>query len=270
MTTAELNSVQMAKVARLENDSMIGKFIEARQGIIIFLLILLLLAQGIFSMRLKSGTYDEPNHIVRGYVPWKTGDFRFNIAHPPLINLLCGLPLLFLPGLEPDTNHPYWAREELFKFAHYFVYYNRRPAEEILFWGRIPVLLLSALLGLFVFKWAKELYGVKAGLFALFLYSFSPNILAHSRLATTDLGVTVFLFLATYQFWKFLHYRGARNLILAGLTLGLALGSKFSALSIFPIYFLLVLLYFLSHRQAKSAMRLFASVFLITSYTPFL
>ena len=53
------------------------------------------------------------------------------------------------------------------------------------------VVLLALLLGLYVWKWARDLYGQGAGLLALFFFAASPTLIAHSRLVTTDLGLAV-------------------------------------------------------------------------------
>jgi hypothetical protein len=71
---------------------------------------------------------------------------------------------------------------------------------------------------------------------ALFLAVLSPNVLAHARLATTDLGLAFFFFLATYRLWRYLEARTWANLAWAGVALGLSQGTKFSALLIAPVW----------------------------------
>jgi len=183
---------------------------------------------------MKTVTYDEPNHLVAGYSYLKMGDFSLNWPNPPLISVISATPLLFLnlkiQMYDPDQSGRL--------FAHDFLYVLNDNADQIVFWARIPIIFLSLLLGFFVFKWVSELYGIESGLFALLLYAFSPNILAHSRLATTDLGMACFVFLACYRLWKFGSRPSVGNLLLAGFTLGLALISKFSAVFLLPVYLL--------------------------------
>ena len=62
----------------------------------------------------------------------------------------------------------------------------------MLFWGRLPVVALSALLGLYVFLWGRALHGDAGGLTALGLFAFSSNLLAHSHLVTMDMALTCF------------------------------------------------------------------------------
>ena len=202
--------------------------------LIVVLLLLAVLLQCILSMRMKSATYDEPNHLIAGYYYLKMGDLSLNWPNPPLINVISAIPLLFLDL----KTQPYDPHQSDHLFVHDFLYVINNNADQIVFWARIPTILLSLLLGFFAFKWATELYGIESGLFSLLLYAFSPNILAHSRLATIDLGVTCFTFIACYRLWKFGSRPSAGNLLLAGLTLGLALISKFSAVFLLPVYLL--------------------------------
>jgi len=158
------------------------------------------------SARLKSPTMDEQNHIARGYAYLRTGDLRLNLPHPPLINSLSAAPLLLLPDLKLPTDSPAWERAHTIAFATQFLWHTNHNADQILRVARLPIMLLAILLGCFVFRWARELHGPLAGLLALGLYVFDPNILAHARLTTTDLGVTCFLFMAVYCFWRWLNH----------------------------------------------------------------
>jgi len=67
-----------------------------------------------------------------------------------------------------------------------------------LFRARMVTALFSLLLGLLTWHWARTLYGPAGGLLALGVYVVCPSMIAHSRLATTDLyaalGVTVTAF----------------------------------------------------------------------------
>ena len=56
--------------------------------------------------------------------------------------------------------------------------------------ARLMMPLFSIVGGLTVFAWSRRLYGVWGGLLSLTLWVCCPNILAHARLITTDLGAT--------------------------------------------------------------------------------
>ena len=212
----------------------------------------LMFALMVSSARLKSPTMDEQNHIARGYAYLRTGDLRLNLDHPPLVNSLSAAPLLLLPDLRLPTDSPAWEQAHTIAFATQFLWHGDRDADLILLLARLPIILLTILLGCFVFRWARELHGPLAGLLALGFYVFDPNILAHGRLTTTDLGVTCFMFMAVYCFWRWLKHPTPPRLVAAGLTLGLALVSKYSALLLIPILALIGLVHILITRRGEA------------------
>jgi hypothetical protein len=216
------------------NASRLRQQLVSHYKFIVGLLLLAIVVQCVLSIRVKTVTFDEPVYIVAGYSYLKTGDFSLSWQHPPLINVISATPLVFL-DLKIQRYDPHQSGRS---FVHDFLYVTNNHADQIVFWARLPIVFLSLLLGFTVFRWARELYGIEAGLLSLLLYTFSPNILAHSRLATIDLGSACFIFLACYRLWKFGSSPSVKNLFLAGLTLGLALLSKFTAFSILPIYLL--------------------------------
>jgi hypothetical protein len=211
------------------NAGWVRQQVTSHHKLIVGLLLLAIFLQSVLSMRLKTATFDEPTDLLTGYVYLKTGDYSWNREQPPL-KVVFAIPLLFLQPKIPSQFR------EKYSFIHEFLFEVNDNADQIVFWARIPTVLLSLLLGFFVFRWSSELYGVESGLFSLLLYVFSPNILAHSRLATNDLMLACFMFLALCHLWKFGSHPSGRNLLLAGLTLGLALISKFTAVFLLPIY----------------------------------
>src|SRR6185295_18699744 len=94
---------------------------------------------------------------------------------------------------------------------------------------------LGAVLAGLVFLWARTLAGVPAAAAALFLCVLNPDVLAHSRLTTTDLPVTVFFFATVAAFERLTAKVTWPRLALTGLCLGCALASKYSAVALFPV-----------------------------------
>ncbi|MDY6989593.1 MAG: glycosyltransferase family 39 protein [Thermodesulfobacteriota bacterium] len=189
-------------------------------------------------MTQKSVTVDEIMYIAAGYYHLKTADFHLNMTNPPLMKMLSALPLLTLnlkmPSVQGDPQN--WDLIDQWTYARSFLYNNIADADKILFLARLPIVALSIILGGFVFLWTKGLYGDKAALFALFLFSLSPNILAHSRLATHDLGLTAFMFISSYYFWKYLSSPTTASILLCGLFFGCALLTKTTSLFLLPIF----------------------------------
>ena len=116
---------------------------------------------GLSSALQKSATRDEGVHLARGVAILKTGDFRLSIHHPPLMNMLSALPVLLSgrPVVFPDQD-PSWLAADKDQFAEALAEANRQNLLRFLQLGRLPSLLLSALLGFWVFRFSRELFGV--------------------------------------------------------------------------------------------------------------
>jgi hypothetical protein len=206
------------------------------RGLQVFLL-LCLFAQLLFSAVLKSPTIDEPNHLTRGYAYLKTGDLRLSRdeGHPPLFNLLCAVPLLLLKDLSLPLHSPYWEIGFRNAFVTEFIFGGATSVSRVFFLGRLPVMLSTICLATLVARWARDMYGTWGGTIALGLCVFDPNLIAHGRLVTTDMGFTLFLLLAVYLFWRFTRSPSLLLLISSGIAAGLAQSVKFSAILVLPI-----------------------------------
>src|SRR5262245_1228027 len=187
-----------------------------------------LLVQGLIFIGESSQTSDEAAHLAAGYSYLKTADFRLNPEHPPLIKELAALPLLMLHLDFPWG--PLWEEAEEWNIGRLFVHENRIPNDTILFLARLPILLLSLLLGWCLFAWGRRLVGPAGALLALALYVLDPNVVAHSGLVTTDLGITLFIFLSVVAFWRWIESPSPRALVLFGLATGGAFAAKYTAL----------------------------------------
>ena len=194
----------------------------------------------ITSIKIKSPTRDEPAHLARGIAVLNSGDFRLSVAHPPLGNMLSALPTLFLRNLDVPFNHSSWFREDKNAFWIELFKRNLDRAERLLFISRLVTIALAVLLGFLVYTFAKELFGNLAGFLALVLFTFSPNIIAHSRLATTDLMATLGVFSAVYALYFFVCNPSRKTLLLSGVLLGIANLLKFSGVLLYPIYIILL------------------------------
>lgn len=227
--------------------------IKKHAGLILFIILGISFILSVGAMKDDTATFDERAHIPAAYSYVRYGDMRLNPEHPPLLKDLAGLPLLFIQPTFPLTSE-LWTdgitREWQFGTAMWstwhigteFLYKSGNDAELLIFLLRLPMVLLSLLLGFFVYRFTKEIAGTVAGLFAAFLFAFDPNVLAHNHYVTTDLGIAAFIFIATYYFVHFLKHPSPKHIALAGITLGLAQLAKFSAILLIPLFGLLVII----------------------------
>jgi len=194
----------------------------------------------------NSVTFDEGQHIARGYVYAKTGDLRFEqiptAQHPPLMEVLAAAPLLFVPDLPEVSTLRGWAERDNVLFAKQLVWKSPQ-IEKLTFAARVPMMWVTLLLAAIAFRWARDLLrvGPMAGLLALGLCAFDPNLIANGMLATSDLGAAAFGCIALYALWKCLLRPSTGRLIVAGLTLGVALLTKTTMLVLLPVSALLIL-----------------------------
>ncbi len=209
---------------------------------VILLLIMLLLA---FTSALgDSATMDELAHIPAGYSYLSQKDFRINPEHPPLIKDLSAIPLLFL-NLNFPRNHPSWQKEVngQWWFGSQFLYHSGNNPDKIIFWARIPMLLLLIFLGWFLFFWTKQLAGNKTALLVLTLFCFSPTFLAHGRLVTTDVAAALGVVISSYFWLEFLKNPSRRNIIFAGIIFGISMLFKFSLALLIPFFAVITVAY---------------------------
>jgi len=243
------------------------EFIKKRATLIVIAILSFHFILSLIVSSQESMTYDEKAHIPAAYSYVRYGDMRLNPEHPPLLKDLSGLFLLPL-GLEFPLESKEWLEgyNEQWAVGDMFINCNRpelacNDADTILFFSRLPITILAVVLGLFLFFWTKELGGTLAGVFAVTLYAFDPNIIAHNHYVTTDIGSAAFIFFAFYFFVRFLKSPSGKNILLAGLFLGFAQLVKFSAVLLFPVFGLFVILYALARTRRTEGSALLSSLF---------
>jgi hypothetical protein len=203
------------------------------------ILVAVFLLQSFSASLKKSPVFDEPPHIASGLSYLDTHVFHANLQHPPLLKEMSAV-FLSMAGIHwpkspmADAVIRGGRAGEGMEWPVGVNIIHDNGANRVMFWARLPFLLLGALLGVLIYWWGCELVGSAAALGALFLYALDPTMVAHSALVTTDVGVTAFAVLFLFALWRYLHQPGWQRLVLCGLALGAALGSKFSAVFLLP------------------------------------
>ncbi len=213
-----------------------------RRWIIELTLILICFGQMVTAAPRLSLTADEPVYIAAGYAYLHTGDLRLqsSVQHPPLVNVWEAWPLLLRPD-TPDVNMiAGWGKAELSRFIIALLP-QLGPIQATAFATRVPVMWLTLLLAVVVYRWAAERGGRIAGMVALGLFAFDPNLLAHGSLATTDLGVTALTFITMYGLMRFLQRPTWGVFFLVGVGLGLTMTAKTSGILLVVAIALIIL-----------------------------
>lgn len=196
-------------------------------------------AQVFTSSLIKTPTFDEPAHIGAGFSYLKTGEFRINLQHPPLLKEIGALPLLLMGArwpmgeIEWRTMGPEIQPDLQWRLGNDVIFAN--DPDRLMFWSRLPFILLALVLGGTIFAWGRRMLGPVAAFGALVLFALDPTIIAHAALVTTDVGSTTFATLFLFALWRYLNHRTLQRLLWCGAALGAALASKFSMIFLLPI-----------------------------------
>jgi len=178
----------------------------------VLLLLLVFFAQLALSSRQLSLTSDEPPNLGVGYTYLTTGETWYipSLGHPPLLFAWMAVPVALSNPHIPVETLTNWGTFPLPPYLH-ALFPLLGPAEQLEVIGRVPMMLLGMLLGGLVFRWAADLFGYKGGLVALALMVFDPTIVAHTPLATGDLGITLVGFAMLFVGWRWVRTRDVRR-----------------------------------------------------------
>jgi dolichyl-phosphate-mannose-protein mannosyltransferase len=189
-------------------------------------LLLALMALALFAGARTDGiTVDEPVYISAGYRHLTALDFRLNPETPPLAKMLAALPLLSLRLHTPAAPGEWgW----IYRFFH------ENSASRIMAVARLPAILLTVLLALLLWAWARAEHGPAAGLLALALAAFHPSLLAHGHLAATDLPAALGFLGTSWAFRRWCQAPTARRAALVALTLAAAVLTRLTAWLLVP------------------------------------
>jgi hypothetical protein len=170
---------------------------------------------------------------------------RLNPEHPPLGKVLAAFPLA-IRGAHADYSSPTWklAADFFSAYAAQWIFGDAvlgrwNDWKSTLMWARFPMLVLTLLLGWFVYYFGNRLGGSWGGLLCLTAYVTTPVFLVFGPLVITDLVVTLFALIALWELGEIWAMPSPRNALLFGVSLGAALLSKFTGLLIIPVVLLL-------------------------------
>lgn len=184
---------------------------RTERWIVISLLVLCALNMVAAAVR-NSAVADELGaHIPSGYLYWASGEYSGGIDNFPLGQLWIALPVKLL-GLD----------YELFTEQHLLLF-------------RLPVIVLGLVVVGLVYLFARRLYGQLAGLTALLLASMSPNLLAHSTVATLDLPTAWAIFVTVWLFFHYARRPSIWRLATAAAALAVALVIKIQTVLVLPV-----------------------------------
>ena len=208
----------------------------------VVLLLAVMTGEVLSTIQQQSLTWDEGDHIFAGYESWKTKDFGLNPEHPPMVKLLATIPLLGLPLKVPALQGRFF-KDEAYYDGRALLFGNapQYSANTLVFRARLLPGLFTLALALLVFAAGREMFGTRAGLLAMTLFAFEPNLLAHGAYVTTDMALSCTMFAAVYAFYRYAKQPTWTRLLIVGIAAGLCLAAKHSSVILLPILVALAL-----------------------------
>ena len=188
----------------------------------------------------KSNTFDEIAHLTAGYAYWAFNDYRLQPENGNWPQRLGALPAVAAKPAFPDRTGSAWRQSNVWTLGDEFFFRLDNDIDRILWQGRLLVALLSAGVGALVFAWARRLVGSIGAWVAVSLFVWSPTMLAHGALVTSDMAVTVALFAAVGAVWRVLHRITPWTVALSAVACAAPMLAKFSGVLIVPIAAVLV------------------------------
>jgi hypothetical protein len=225
--------------------------LEKHSSWLVVLLLLFFWSRLLQTATVKSDTFDEIIHIMQGVLYWRQATLYPVVENPPLVNAIIGLPVAWLFRPELPIAHPIWQTGNWLRISQVFAWEINDNGRQLIWMGRVAIVFLALLLGALLYRWGRQLFQQRpAGLLVLLLFTFDPNVLAHSSLATTDLGTALFFCLAAYLVWRHWYKPECLSYLAAAAGLGLVLAAKYSGLIMVPAVALLAAYRLWSARRA--------------------
>jgi 4-amino-4-deoxy-L-arabinose transferase-like glycosyltransferase len=218
-----------------------GWFASRKRRVLLITALLLFMFIVVLTASLNdSPTFDEPLYITAGYQSLRGGNFSLVLERPPLLEEIIALPLAFkdLNFSEPPIGQ-YAVQNQ---YSRDFFYNMGNPPDTMLQVSRLPAYLMLVALGLLIYAWGKRVFGYRAALVSLFFFVLTPVFLGDGRLATLDLGATLFMTAAFYSFYLLMEEFTPWRFIATAFLCAATLLSRFNTLIIVLILPLLALI----------------------------
>lgn len=213
-----------------------------REPLLVVLALLLYWLMAASVSRRVGVTADEVVHLTAGYSYWKFNDYRLQPENGTLPMRLAALPLLGLDLKFPPLDDPRWVNSKVNQAGSVFFYELGNPLDAMLQRARAMIALFGVLTCWLTWRWARGLFGRRAGAVALTLAIFCPALLAQGGLVTSDMAFTACALAALSAVWLLLHRATWLRLLAAIVACGACFLSKMSGSLIVPIIGLLWLL----------------------------
>src|SRR5581483_6247925 len=190
----------------------------------------------------KTLSYAEGERVGVGYDIWLRKDFRMESANGDFVKRWATLPYLFSHPAFPGESDTYWRIGGAYEVGREFFFQCGNNPEWLMEQGRAMNVLLGAALGLLIFLCSRDLFGDVGGLFSLGLFAFSPHMLAFGGTVSTEMSICLTLLGSAWSVWRLLHGITWGRLVCSLVFFGLLLLAKPTALVMFPLTAIFIVL----------------------------
>ncbi len=183
-----------------------------------------------------SPAYDETAHLTAGTSYWAEGDFRLQPENGNLPQRWIALPGWLIGGHSfPELDDERWRSSDVWSLGDEYFHDRGNDLSRLLFEGRAAVAVLGVCLCGLIYVWSRRMFGRGGAMLSLILAVFSPTLLAHAGLMTSDTCLVLFLFLALAGVAALSCRITAPRVLLVGVVVAGAILSKTSGFLLLPI-----------------------------------
>jgi hypothetical protein len=182
--------------------------------------------------RENSVTFDENFHVPAGVRILRAADFETSYAQPPLPKTLYGIAALAAGARDPDPAQAGPGRERFVGYT--FMRANADRYQRVYGAARLVAIAFSLTLGAMIWRTARRVYGARAGLVALALWTVLPEALAHGSIAGVDLPTGLTTFGVALSWCAFLRTCTWKAWTFVALWIAAAFLTRFSSIQLLP------------------------------------
>ena len=218
---------RISHVPQAMSDSLAARLRPVTTWAAILTLVLLAEVRSAVATRTDGFTVDEAYHIAAGVSYVRTGDFRLNPEHPPLVKLWAGA--VVSPGFRLAAFRPLADKLDERVFTDSAVFFDDDPVR-VQVRARAAMMVLNGLLLLFLAGAVIRAFGPPVAIATAGVLAIDPTVAAQLPVVMTDLPVAL-LAPTAVLFTVCGLCKGSRlDLTLGSLALGLTLSAKHSGL----------------------------------------
>ncbi len=188
------------------------------------------------SVQRLSPTFDEPVHVVSGLALLQQRDARLNPEHPPLMKVLAALPLI--RSVHPDYNDRYFCAYYPCQWTFSESQLETSQLQDRIFRARLPLLLVTLLLGFTLYVAARRIGRPSGGMLALVVYVTSPFFLGYGPLVDNDVLLAFMVLCICMTAADLVEEPSRKTMWLMALALAGAFLSKLTSVLILPVLLL--------------------------------